>query len=69
MSKGPSGPNKVISNVEHAFAPLSDGIRFQDYLYELAAAVKELAPESYDSHLTTLEVRGQTHVLASRHSH
>jgi hypothetical protein len=29
----------------------------QEYLYELSRAVKELAPESHDSHLSALEVR------------
>ena len=28
----------------------------QDYLYELSAAVRKLAPESHDSHLYALEV-------------
>lgn len=30
--------------------------RNKDYLYELSAAVKRLAPESHDSHLFALEV-------------
>jgi len=29
----------------------------QDYVYKLAAAVRALAPEAYDSHLFALEVR------------
>jgi hypothetical protein len=29
----------------------------QDYVYNLAAAVRALAPEAYDSHLFALEVR------------
>ena len=29
----------------------------QDYAYNLAAAVRALAPEAYDSHLFALEVR------------
>jgi hypothetical protein len=28
----------------------------KDYLYQLAAAVRELSPDSYDSHLFALEV-------------
>ncbi|KAI0028534.1 ChaC-like protein, partial [Vararia minispora EC-137] len=39
-SVGPSGPNKACF----------------EYLYKLAAAVREMAPESYDSHLFALEV-------------
>lgn len=31
--------------------------RNKDYLYELSAAVKRLAPESHDSHLFALETR------------
>ena len=31
--------------------------REQDYVYDLAAAVRALAPEAYDSHLFALEVR------------
>lgn len=30
---------------------------FQEYLYELAKAIRELAPESSDPHLEALEVR------------
>jgi len=33
----------------------------QDYVYNLAAAVRALAPEAYDSHLFALEVR--LHIL------
>jgi len=31
--------------------------RNKDYLYDLASAVKALAPESHDSHLSALELR------------
>jgi len=36
--------------------------RWQDYVYNLAAAVRALAPEAYDSHLFALEVR-LSHIL------
>src|SRR6266481_1039507 len=35
--------------------------RWQDYVYNLATAVRALAPEAYDSHLFALEVR--PHIL------
>ncbi|KAG2147513.1 ChaC-like protein [Suillus clintonianus] len=43
-SVGPSGPNKAYH------LP-------QEYLYRLAESVRQLAPESFDSHLFALEVR------------
>jgi hypothetical protein len=37
--------------------------REQDYVYNLAVAVRALAPEAYDSHLFALEVRSLPHRL------
>jgi hypothetical protein len=37
----------------------------QEYLYELSRAVKELAPESHDAHLSALEV-DLVHLLCVR---
>ncbi len=48
-----------LSRAEHAigfFRSIMTG-RWQDYVYNLAAAVRALAPEAYDSHLFALEVR------------
>jgi hypothetical protein len=41
-----------------------DGNARQDYVYKLAAAVRALAPEAYDSHLFALEVRFYLSALA-----
>ena len=38
----------------------------QDYVYNLAAAVRALAPEAYDSHLFALEVR--LYILSPLHT-
>ena len=38
---------------------------FQNYLYDLAKAVRELAPESRDSHLFALEVRSLFFLLGT----
>jgi len=40
----------------------------KDYLYNLAKAVKELAPESFDSHLTALEERVRALDNAATHA-
>lgn len=50
---GPSGLNKAC-NIIHS-AEEEELIFPQDYLYELTAAVRKLAPESHDSHLYALE--------------
>ena len=53
-----------LSRAEHAigfFRSIMTG-RWQDYVYNLAAAVRALAPEAYDSHLFALEVR-LSHIL------
>jgi hypothetical protein len=66
---GPSGYNKVrartpLWDVQQPPPPffflLTIALtmeREQDYVYNLAAAVRALAPEAYDSHLFALEVR------------
>lgn len=57
-SVGPSGPNKVSQL--SATRPIQSGrLEFplhQEYMYSLAKAVRDLAPESHDSHLSALEV-------------
>lgn len=59
-SVGPSGPNKVSQL--SATRPIQSGIMMlefplhQEYMYSLAKAVRDLAPESHDSHLSALEV-------------
>ena len=54
---GPSGPNKVRSTGRAGLSSNDDGKCRQDYAYQLAAAVRALAPEASDSHLFALEVR------------
>ena len=56
---GPSGPNKVtiVGTCRAELRTSDDGNARQDYVYQLAAAVRALAPEAYDSHLFALEVR------------
>lgn len=54
---GPSGPNKVRCCALSRVVLDNDGTLWQDYVYNLAAAVRALAPEAHDSHLYALEVR------------
>ena len=55
-SVGPSGRNKAsrFSALNPAFIHLSPN---QDYLYELAAAIKHLSTDSRDPYLEALEAR------------
>jgi glutathione-specific gamma-glutamylcyclotransferase len=46
--------DKLAEKIWHSVGPSG---RNKDYLYELSAAVRQLAPESHDSHLYALEVR------------
>ncbi|KAH9951853.1 ChaC-like protein [Amylocystis lapponica] len=44
----------LADRIWHSVGPSG---RNKDYLYELSAAVRQLAPESHDSHLSALEMR------------
>jgi hypothetical protein len=39
----------------------------QEYLYHLGAAIRDLAPQSYDSHLSALEVGNSSGSLEVTH--
>jgi hypothetical protein len=62
------GPEQGTSCIKRSLAqgPLGrlfiTNYRRQDYAYNLAAAVRALAPEAYDSHLFALEVRLRIYV-------
>lgn len=51
------GSEPLDALAKHIWCSVGPSGRNKDYLYDLAAAVRELAPESYDSHLFALEER------------
>ncbi|GBE79333.1 Glutathione-specific gamma-glutamylcyclotransferase [Sparassis crispa] len=50
------GSEQIDALAERIWRSVGPSGRNKDYLYELVAAVRRLAPESYDSHLFALEV-------------
>jgi hypothetical protein len=76
---GPSGPNKVRSRGRASHFPCTHPApgachltlpvtrHRQDYVYKLAASVRELAPEAHDSHLFALEVCIRTRIAPNLH--
>ncbi|EKM60646.1 uncharacterized protein PHACADRAFT_246680 [Phanerochaete carnosa HHB-10118-sp] len=51
------GSQPIESLAERIWQSVGPSGRNKDYLYELSAAVRKLAPESHDSHLYALETR------------
>ncbi|CCM04844.1 uncharacterized protein FIBRA_07037 [Fibroporia radiculosa] len=51
------GSEPIDKLAKHIWRSVGPSGRNKDYLYDLAAAVKRLAPESHDSHLSALETR------------
>ncbi|KAF8525266.1 ChaC-like protein [Hysterangium stoloniferum] len=51
------GSQPLNALAEHIWKSVGPSGRNKDYLYDLATAVRQLAPDSYDSHLYALEVR------------
>ncbi|KAJ3550011.1 hypothetical protein NM688_g5116 [Phlebia brevispora] len=51
------GSEPIDQLAERIWQSVGPSGRNKDYLYELSAHIKKLAPESHDSHLSTLETR------------
>lgn len=51
------GSEQIDKLAEKIWYSVGPSGRNKDYLYDLSAAVRQLAPESHDSHLYALEVR------------